>query len=187
MQPWIKELYLFPFQGKAWKPFVIFLWHCNNFGSCEVLLYAIYDNLFLNNYPQHPQTPYSEIHFCRRTRCVDSWWYLQGSCAPFCELNIAPDGQDSSAAPVIQSSKSSFYLWVHWMCSRTATAALTSGFLKSKWHTKDFLPSQKTTFQMVIAAWARVFSSTVYNLFSLFEKSQFWQNLCSEYLLASAF
>jgi len=46
-----------------------------------------------------------------------------------------------------------------------ATAALTSDFLKSKQHTRDLLPSQKTSFQVVIAAWFGVSPlHYVYNL-----------------------
>lgn len=29
---------------------IMFLWHCNNFGNCEVLFYTVSDDFFLNNY-----------------------------------------------------------------------------------------------------------------------------------------
>lgn len=29
---------------------IMFLWHSNNFGNCEVLFYTVSDYFFLNNY-----------------------------------------------------------------------------------------------------------------------------------------
>lgn len=57
MQTWIKELYFLLSKKMFESHVIIFLWHCNNFGNCEVLLYTIYDNLFLTNCQQLPQTP----------------------------------------------------------------------------------------------------------------------------------
>jgi len=56
MQVWFEELY-FLLSKKMFESHVtIFLWCCNNFGSCELLLYTIYDNFYLNNFQQLPQT-----------------------------------------------------------------------------------------------------------------------------------
>lgn len=46
MQAWIKELYFLLSKKMFENHVTIFLWRCNNFGNCEVLLYIIYDNLF---------------------------------------------------------------------------------------------------------------------------------------------
>lgn len=80
--------------------------------------------------------------------------------------NGESDSQGTSSAPAIQCPKIQLFSLG---TSDVFIRALKEDFLKSRWHSKNFM--QKTNFHMVIAGWIGVFYPTTNCCwFSLFQK-----------------